>query len=180
MFCARQNSNQAPTAYATGADFYQIFEKDKNRLYTLSFLLTADHSLAEKCFVRGLDDASGSNRVFKEWLQSWAARSIIQNAIQVIRPRLGDRQTSKPEGAIRQPAELAAVIELPPFERFAFVLSILERYSDQECSLLLNTNRSEFVAARTHALQSIGNAAERRQQHAAANANGQRPIAAYN
>jgi hypothetical protein len=179
MFCARQNSNQAPTAYATGADFYQIFEKDMDRLYTLSFLLTADHSLAEKCFVRGLDDASDSNRVFKEWLRSWAAGSIIQNAIQVIRPHPGDRQTSKPEGAIGLPAELATVMELPPFERFAFILSILERYSDQECSLLLNTNRSEFVAARTHSLQSIGNAAERRQQHAAGYANGQRPVGVY-
>ena len=65
---------------------------------------------------------------------------------------------------MNQPAELAAVIELPPFERFVFVLSVLERYSDQECSLLLNTNRGEVTAARTHALQSIGNSAELRYQ----------------
>lgn len=169
MFGARQSSNHEPSAYATGADFYQIFEQDMNRLYTLSFLLTADHSLAEKCFVRGLDDSSGSSRVFKEWLQSWATRTIIQNAIQTIRPSPGDRRTSDREATINQPAELAAVTELPPFERFAFVLSVLERYSDHECSVLLNTNRGEMIAARTRALQSIGSSADLRHQQAGTN-----------
>jgi DNA-directed RNA polymerase specialized sigma24 family protein len=180
MFCARQSSNQEPTAYATGTEFCQLFEEDMNRLYRLSFLLTADHSLAEKCFVRGLDDSSSSNRVFKEWLQSWATRNIIQNAIQIVRPRPGDRKTSKGEAAMGQFAELAAVIELPPFERFTFVLSVLERYSDQECSLLLNSNRGEVIAARTRALQSIGKAAEARLQRAGDGVYGHRVTATYN
>jgi DNA-directed RNA polymerase specialized sigma24 family protein len=164
MFGARQTLSQQSSAYASAADFYQLFMKDMNRLYTLSLLLTADHSLAEECLVRGLDDSSSSTRIFKEWLQSWATRTIIQSAIQIIRPRPGDGRTPDRKAAMNQPAELAAVIELPPFERFVFVLSVLERYSDQECSLLLNTNRGEVTAARTHALQSIGNSAELRYQ----------------
>jgi DNA-directed RNA polymerase specialized sigma24 family protein len=167
MFCARQSSDRGPTAaYATGADFHQIFQKDINRLYGLSLLLTADHSLAERCLVSGLEESSGSNRVFKAWLQSWTARTIIQNAIRMIRPTSGAPQTLNSEAATGQPAELAAVIELPPFERFAFILSVLERYSDQECSLLLNSNRGEVIAARTRALQSLGNSAELRDQQA--------------
>ena len=167
MFCARQSSDQRPAAaYATGADFHQIFEQDMNRLYALSLLLTADHSLAERCFVSGLEESSGSNRVFKTWLQSWATRTIIQNAIRMIRPTPGAPQTSNSEAATGQLAELAAVIGLPPFERFAFVLSVLERYSDQECSLLLNSNRREVIVARTRALQRLGNSAERRDQPA--------------
>ena len=113
MFCARQIPVQEPRSYATGADFYQIFEKDMNRLYTLSLLLTADHSLAERCFVRGLEDSSGSNQVFKDWLQSWATRTIIQNAIQIILPRSGDSAASNGEAPLGQPAE-AAVSWLRP------------------------------------------------------------------
>jgi hypothetical protein len=52
---------------AVHPDFCRIFDKDMNRLYLLSFLLTADPQLAQDCFVRGLEDAMKSNRVFKEW-----------------------------------------------------------------------------------------------------------------
>ena len=48
-----------------------------NRLYLLAFLLTADHTTAEKCFVWGLEDSKKGNLVFKEWAQSWARRTII-------------------------------------------------------------------------------------------------------
>ena len=72
--------------YAIPADFCRIFEHDMNRLYLLSYLLTADHRMAETCFVRGLEDATRSNRVFREWAGSWARRMIIQDAIQTVRP----------------------------------------------------------------------------------------------
>ncbi len=42
MFGLKKASNQEPTRYATRADFCRIFEKDMNRLYVLSFLLTGD------------------------------------------------------------------------------------------------------------------------------------------
>jgi hypothetical protein len=159
MFGARQTSNPGPTLYATAADFRQIFEKDMDRLYLLSLLLTADPTMAEECFVRGLDASSKGNRVFKEWLDSWAKRVIVRNAIRIIRPRPGASGTAN-HTAMNQPPEFSAVIGLPSFERFTFVLSVLERYSDQECSLLLNCSRSEVIAARVHALESIGKSAE--------------------
>ena len=165
MLGLRTVTNQEPT-YATGADFCRIFEKDMNRLYWLSFLLTGDHSMAEKCFVRGLDDSGKGNSVFKEWAQSWARRTIIQNAIQMIRPRPTAGSTSSSASdrsashATTEPPEMAAIVELPAFERFAFVMSVLERYSDQECSLLLDCARGEVIAARTRALQQIGRSDE--------------------
>jgi hypothetical protein len=33
--------------------------------------------------------------------------------------------------------EIAAVLDLGPFERFVYVMSVLEHYSDQDCSVLL-------------------------------------------
>ena len=56
--------------YATADDFRRIFDENMNSLYLLAFLLTADHGRAEQCFVSGLEDAVGSNRVFKEWAHS--------------------------------------------------------------------------------------------------------------
>jgi hypothetical protein len=163
---ARQSLSEEPARYATGPDYCRIFEKDMNRLYMLSFLLTADHLLAEKCFVQSLDDSARSNRVWKNWAQSWAVRTIVQNANQMIRPRPGagrisSRTSDRNAGhAKNEPAEIAAVIGLPAFERFAFVLSVLERYPDQECSLLLNCSRADVTGARAQALQLIGKSAE--------------------
>jgi len=153
------------TPYATKADFCRIFEDNMNRLYWLSFLLTANHTLAEKCFVRGLDDSRDGNPVFKEWAQAWARRTIIQNAIQLLRPRPADNQipNATPESAslaAALPVQMAGIIELPVFERFVFVMSVLEGCSDQECSVLLACTRREVVLARLHALQRLGRSAD--------------------
>jgi DNA-directed RNA polymerase specialized sigma24 family protein len=169
-FGAKKVANHESRPYATRTDFCRIFAKDMNRLYLLSFLLTGDRSTAEKCFVCGLEDSKNGNRVFKEWAESWARRTIIRNAIRMIEPRPADSSTSSSavdgsprhsvEPSAAEPAEIAAVAELPTFERFVFVMSVLERYSDQECSLLLDCTRADVTSARIRALQQIGKSAE--------------------
>ena len=76
-------------SHATKADFCQIFKSDMNRFYLLSLLLTADDAMAESCFVQGFEDAATDSRVFKDWAQSWARRTVIQNAIRTLQPRAG-------------------------------------------------------------------------------------------
>jgi hypothetical protein len=126
-----------------------------NSLYRLSLVLTANHALAEECFVRALDDATNGNPVFGEWAQSWARRMIVRNATKMIRPRLADGgDVSK--GAMGEAAEIARIVKMPAFERFVFVMSVLERYSDRECSLLLECTRGELVEARIRAFEEIG------------------------
>jgi hypothetical protein len=56
--------------------------------------------------------------------------------------------------------EIAAVLALEPFERFVYVITVLEHYSDQDCSLLLGCARRDVLAARTHAFRQIGSAVE--------------------
>lgn len=138
----------------------------------LSFLLTADREKAEQCVVSGLEDAVGGNRVFKEWARSWARRAIIRNAVRMIEPlpvegsyvdsaSVNIRGTTHPtEQQAEIQAEIAVVLELEPFERFVYVMSILEHYRDQDCSVLLDCSRRDVVAARIRALQQIGNAME--------------------
>jgi len=51
--------------------------------------------------------------------------------------------------------EMAAILELRPVERFVYVISVLERYSDQDCSVLLECARRDVVAARIRAFQQL-------------------------
>jgi len=157
------------TPYASSDDFRRIFDEDMNGLYLLSFLLTADREKAEQCFVSGLEDAVNGNPVFKEWARSWARRVIIQNAVRAINPRpveesgrLNSASLSRNEKTLpaAQQVEIAAVLGLEPFERFAYVITVLERYSDQDCSLLLGCARRDVLAARSRALQQIGSVIE--------------------
>ena len=157
------NQVTAPTQYASGADFQKIFEEEMGGLYLLSFLLTVDREKAEQCFVSGLEDAVDGNPVFKEWARSWARRVIIQNAVRVINPRPAEDSRWSPASVdsrsktlpAEQPLEIAAVLALEPFERFVYVITVLERYSDQDCSVLLGCSRRDVLAARTRAFQQL-------------------------
>src|ERR1700746_2043568 len=70
----------------TGADFCRIFAEDRSSLFLLGLLLTANPEKAEQCFVAGIGDSVDGSTVFKEWARSWARRTIIQRAIQLMRP----------------------------------------------------------------------------------------------
>jgi len=137
-----------------------------NSLYLLSLLLTADHSKAKRCFIAGLDVAADSPPVFRDWANSWVRRSIIQSAIRLLGLRGADENEawhvlSSDVSAGVFPTEqpqIAAILELPALERFVFVLSVLERYSKQECSLLLGCTRPEVIAAQARAFEQIGHA----------------------
>jgi len=150
-----------PRPYASSGDFHRIFAEETDSLYRLAFALTADREKAEQCFVSGLEDSAKGNSVFKEWARSWARRAIIQNAVRMINPRptaeddpSSLNSTGKTPAA--EPAEIAAVFELEPFERFVYVMSVLERYSDHDCSILLGCARREVMATRIRAVQQIG------------------------
>jgi len=53
-------------------------------------------------------------------------------------------------------AEVSAILKLAPLERFVFVMSTLEGYSDHDCSILLDCARRDVTGARARALQQLG------------------------
>ena len=165
--------------HAVAKDFCRIFEQDMDRLYLLSLLLTADRSKAERCFAGALQDSARNPRVFKEWARSWARRMVVHNAIRMLRPQPSD--SSPPNQAADQALErpeIAAVLALPAFERFVFVMSVLERHSDQDCALLLDSTRGRVVAARSRALQQLGSAAEAYRRAARSDGQAEQELAA--
>ena len=155
--------------YATREDFSKVFHEDMNGLYQLSFLLSGDHEKAEKCFVAGIEDSVKENRVFREWALSWAKRTIVENAIRELKPRPGVPSSSPPATIFSHSEQssgstghfdLETVLKLGTFERFVFVMSVLENYSDQECVLLLGCSVLEVRQARVHALEELDSAGQ--------------------
>jgi DNA-directed RNA polymerase specialized sigma24 family protein len=153
--------------YASREDFRKIFREDLDGLYQLAFLLTRDPARAERCLVSGLEDCVSGNRVFREWARSWAKRTIVQTAIRELKPR--PSQSNSPlSGAMfsdmdqnsRGPCgdfELDTVLRLADFERFVFVASVLEHYSEHDCALLLGCSTRDIREGRIRALKELAN-----------------------
>ena len=181
-----------PEKFATSGDFCRLFVEEMSSLYQLSFLLTGDHEKAEQCFVAGLEDSVKENLVFKEWATAWAKRMIVVNAIRMIAPRNANVDRTWVDArldplrrgagtAVELVGRLAieldddlpimrdkrgmieGVLELADFDRFAFVMSILERSPIEDCSALLDCSLQEFREARTRALVQVAQSCARRE-----------------
>lgn len=161
-----QNNGRNPVnseEYATARDFEQIFNEDMTALYLLSFLLTGDRDKAEKCFVAGIGESAKGSRVFKEWARSWARRTIVRGAIRLIAPRQNASNAMRTPAATREmdrvpfvlQKEVSAILELPQLERFVFVMSGLECYSDHNCSILLGCTRRDYAVVRARAARRL-------------------------
>jgi hypothetical protein len=158
-----------PNPFATREDFIKVFHEELNGLYQLSFLLTGDHEKAEKCFVAGIEDSVKENRVFRDWARSWAKRVIVENAIRELKPR-PSLPSSSPSATIFSDSaqssgsgghfDLETVLGLGDFERFVFVMSVLENYSDHECTLLLGCSVLEIRQGRLHALEELASSGQ--------------------
>ena len=157
-------STQVKDQYATADDFRKLFAEDMNSLHLLAFLLTGNHESAEQCFISGIEDCAQCSSVFQQWARSWARRVIIQNAIRMIapRPRCQDGSIHETPSAVShneqksdQNAMWTGVLALENFERFVFVISVLEGYGDRECAALLGCAVLEVGQARARASQQI-------------------------
>jgi hypothetical protein len=54
-----------------------------------------------------------------------------------------------------QDVPFASILSLNDFERFVYVLSVLERFSDQECTVLLGISREEVQETRAQAQRHV-------------------------
>jgi DNA-directed RNA polymerase specialized sigma24 family protein len=153
--------------YATSEDFRRIFSEHLGGLYQLSFLLTGDHETARRCFVAGLEDAVKTNNVFQEWAHAWAKRAIIKNAIRELQPHSSGpepeppsrvtafRGKSKLQASGQGHFEIESVLALKNFERFVFVMSVLEAYPEHECAALIGCSIRDICTARSRALERL-------------------------
>ncbi len=160
-----QGREEQANQYASREDFHTIFSEHLNELYQLSFLLTRDPAKAERCLVGGIEDCVAENRVFREWARSWAKRTIVQNAIRELKPRPSHSNSPLSETISPHIGQLSigpgghfaidAVLGLEDFDRFVFVMSVLEHYSEHDCALLLGCSARDIREGRTRALKEL-------------------------
>ena len=146
--------------YAKHADFCEALQKDMKTLYLLVFLLTANHNQAERCFTSTVEESFKGQFVFKEFVRTWIKQSMIRNAIGIVSPATASSSEHRDLWGPRQQtthedSEINVVIHLLPLERFVFVMTILERYSVCECSLLLACSTKEVAQAQWRALSHL-------------------------
>ncbi|HTC94701.1 MAG TPA: hypothetical protein VK699_14770 [Terriglobales bacterium] len=165
MRCAKNHIGNVETnRYATTEDFHTIVAEKMDSLYLLALLLTGDHEMAEQSFLSGIEESVQANQVFKQWAHDWAKCNIIQSAIHALKPQSSGAnslpsaspmplaQNKLPTGT---DSKLYPVLALEDFERFVFVMSVLEKYSDRECAVLLGCSEADIREARARAFQQI-------------------------
>ena len=154
--------DERATTYATVTDCCNVLTGEMNSLYLFSFLLTADQDKAQQCFACGLGECVEGISVFMDWVRSWARRTILKHAVRMIMPapeHTDSLSLISLNGAATSGKNnlFAAVLELSAFERFVFVMSVLEKQSDEDCSILLSCSRRDVMIARELALKRLAN-----------------------
>ena len=135
-----------------------ILTEEMHGLYLFSFLLTADNDMAEQCYVCGLGECVEGISVFMDWARSWTRGAVLKHAIRMIKPA-PEHTDYVSFISLKRPATpaennpVAAILSLDAFERFVFVMSILEGQSDAECAILLRCSRRDVMMARVLALK---------------------------
>jgi hypothetical protein len=152
--------DERATTYPTGTDFWSILTDEMHGLYQLSFLLTADLDKAKQCFVGGMGECEEEIGVFMAWTQGQARRTILKRAIGMIMPapeRADDFSfvLLKGSAASGETNLFDAILGLNAFERFVYVMSVLEKRSDDDCSTLLRCSRRDVIIARSLALECL-------------------------
>jgi hypothetical protein len=146
------------TPFPTVADFLRTFNEEMHSLYLLSFLLTADHDKAEQCLVAAMGECVEGVGVFVDWARSWTRGAVLKQAIQMIKPAPEHTDsvsfiTLNRSATLAENNPFAAILLLDAFERFVFVMSILDEQSDEECAILLRCSRRDVMMARLLALK---------------------------
>jgi hypothetical protein len=158
---ARQKSTVPSSTYVTQEDWYDLFIKAADSFFVLSFLLTANHEEAEQCIESAREDCVDGVPVFQESARAWARRAIVRNAIRLMANRCNPLEEMTGEAHRKSDSTslvdvpCAKVLTLEDFERIVYVLTVHERYSEQECSCLLGSSCRNVREARMRALQQI-------------------------
>ena len=149
-------------AFATVHELRKLFVQQMDNFHLLAFLLTADNEKARQCIVDGIVECGNGNPVLSRWARDWARRTIVKNAIRIAVPRPnGNGHVSAQEIDFESQTKhetdpaILNILRLEEFERFVTVMSVLEGYPDEDCSILLGCLKQDIQQARERALQSI-------------------------
>jgi len=165
MLYELKDRREMNAADATGQDGCQSLISHMERYFLLGLLLTASEDDAESCFVLALDTWSKLTGNLVPMDQELAhvsmKRALVDSAVRICNPvfspvpRESELDIWSDRSASPYPPWIVAILQLDTFDRFVFVLSVLESYSDKECAELLHCQPEEIAESRTRALHSL-------------------------
>ena len=137
----------------TDKDYRELFASSATQLHWLCYSLIGDEELSEKVLKAALEQSlKGAGQVFREWMVSWARRSIIQACISLVSPTRA------------APARLCQCLQ----SREDGGLGISDRLSFARVIMLTRSSRDSCISTRSLGLFSCCRALEgysRRRQH---------------
>jgi hypothetical protein len=144
-------------SYAPGTDSWNALDDEMHNLYLLSLLLTADPHKAQQCFLGGIGECESDIDVFMSWAQARARRTIVERAIWVVSPTPEHAYDFSFDHLKLSAAKMKtnifdAIVGLNAFERFVYIMSVVEKQSDEDCSTLLGCSQKAVMIARSVAL----------------------------
>jgi len=135
----------------------ETFEEKSSELYSLAFLLTGNADRGVEAFSRALDFDEEANPVFGEFMNAWARKLVIAEALGTMDAELrtsrqrtaraaedeipGDTKW-KPRPHIAKEDFEEAVIAIDAFPRCAMLLTIFEGMSIEAAAALLNADEA--------------------------------------
>jgi hypothetical protein len=165
MLSQTQNQRELEAGNTPVVDECQFLIFHMDAYYSLALLLTASEEDAESCFALALDMWSQACKAqyprVEDIVHKSMKRALVDSAIEICHPVLGRMHDasgmylSTASSASSSSPWIACILQLETFERFVFVLSVLESYSDQECAELLDCQPEEIADARVQAFLSM-------------------------
>jgi DNA-directed RNA polymerase specialized sigma24 family protein len=141
--------------YALPLEFCELFKRETSRFYYLALLVTGDANKAEQCFEESLAQCLTSSRVFKTFVERWAIHTIFKAGIRIATSDVKEDAPGTPVTNSQNDVLAATLRELPFLDRVAYLMTVLEKYSDAESAAFLGCTAKEVKAARQRAAQQL-------------------------
>jgi hypothetical protein len=141
--------------------------------YWIALVLTGDEKKASRIVASGIHEIADSGTVFGEWMCAWGIGVVIKACVALRTDELGkekgsgeDWRAKAAEGSTieLQQAPLStervrrALLFLPLFPRFVYVLRVLEGYSFSYVASILNVDKEACQAALAYSFGALAEA----------------------
>jgi len=143
------------------------------KLYWVAFILTGDDKKAREIVLPAVDDIADCHTFFGEWLCNWTIRIVITSCARHHAKELneengsGDRWRSKLADyssvklqvpSVSKERLQSALLSIPLFPRFAFLLRVFEHYSIPEMARTLDVDEDSCTASLNYAYFAVSEA----------------------
>ena len=139
--------------------------------YWIALVLTGDEDTAARIISSGMHGVADSGKVFGEWMCAWGIDVVIKACVTLhtdeLKKEEGSGEYWRPKAAEGSTVELQqaplsteglrrALLLLPLFPRFVFVLRVLEGYSLSYIASILSVDKEVCQAALTYSFRAFG------------------------